>query len=53
MLRKNPTPDAKVMTPPKLDQFITDFASRKVDDAALTKTQGSLLYAVNPLASLV
>ena len=40
MLRKHPKPDTKVMIPPKLDQFITDFAPRKVDkagDAVLTK----------------
>ena len=55
MLRKHPKPDTKVMVPPKLDQFITDFAPRKVDkarDAALTKIQGNLLYAANPLANL-
>ena len=40
MLRKHPKPDTKVMVPPKLDQFITDFAPQKVDkarDAALKK----------------
>jgi hypothetical protein len=55
MLRKYPKPDTKVMVPPKLDQFITDFAPTKVDkarDAALMKIQGNLLYAVNPLANL-
>ena len=55
MLRKHPKPDTKVMIPPKLDQFISDFAPKKVDkarDAALTKIQGSLLDAVNPLANL-
>jgi hypothetical protein len=55
MLRKHPKPDTKVMVPPKPDQFITDFAPKVVDkaqDAALTKIQGSLLYAVNPLANL-
>ena len=55
MLRKHPKADTKVMVPPKLDQFITDFAPKKVDkarDAALTKIQGSLLYAANPLTNL-
>ena len=55
MLQKHPKPDTKVMVPPKLDQFITDFAPRKVDkarNAALTKIQGNLLYAANPLANL-
>ena len=55
MLRKHPKPDTKVMNPPKLDQFITEFSPKKVDkarDASLTKIQGALLYAVNPLANL-
>lgn len=43
------------MVPPKLHQFITDFASKKVDkarDAALIRVQGSLLFAANPVANL-
>lgn len=55
MLKKHPKPDSKVMVPPKLDQFVSDFAPKKVDkarDASLSKIQGSLLYAVNPLANL-
>ena len=55
MLKKHPKPNSKVMVPPKLDQFVSDFAPKKVDkarDAALSKIQGSMLYAVNPLANL-
>lgn len=55
MLRKHPKPDTKAMAPPKLDQFITDFAPKKVDkarDTALTRIQSGLLYAANPLAYL-
>ena len=55
MLKKHPKPNTKVMVPPKLDQFVCDFAPKKVDksrDAAMCKIQGSLLYAVNPLANL-
>ena len=55
MFRKHPKPDTKVMVSPKLDQFITDFAPKKVDkarDAALTRILGSLLYAANALANL-
>ena len=55
MLRKHPKPDTKAMAPPRLDQFITDFAPKKVDkarDAALARIQGGLLYAANPLAYL-
>ena len=36
------------MIPPKLDQFVSDFAPKKVDKAR----QGSLLYAANPLTNL-
>ena len=53
--RKHQKPDTKATVPPKLDQFITDFAPKKVDkawDAALTKVHGRLLYAANPLANL-
>ena len=53
MLKKHP--NSKVMAPPKLDQFVLDVAPKKVDkmrDAALSKIQGSLLYAVNPLTNL-
>ena len=55
MLKKHPKPNSKVMAPPKLDQFVSDFAPKKVDkarDASLSKIQGSLLYAVNPLTNL-
>ena len=55
MLKRHPKPNSKVMTPPKLDQFVSDFVPKKVDkarDAALSKIQGSLLYAVNPLTNL-
>ena len=55
MLRKHPKPDTKVMIPPKLDPFVSDFAPKKVDkarDAGLARIQGSLLYAANPLANL-
>ena len=55
MLRKHSNPDTKATAPPKLDQFITDFAPKKVDkarDAALARIQGGLLYAANPLAYL-
>ena len=55
MLKRHPKPNCKVMAPPKLDQFVSDFAPKKVDkarDAALSKIQGSLLYAVNPLTSM-
>ena len=55
MLKRHPKPNAKVMTPPKLDQFVSDFAPKKVDkakDAALSRIQGSLLYAANPLTNL-
>ena len=39
MLKRHPKPNSKVMGPPKLDQFISDFAPKKVDkarDAALS-----------------
>ena len=55
MLKRHPKPNSKVMVPPKLDQFVSDFAPKKVDkarDAALSKIQGSLLYAVNPLTNM-
>jgi hypothetical protein len=55
MLKRHPKPNAKVMTQPKLDQFVSDFAPKKVDkarDAAMSRIQGSLLYAVNPLTNL-
>ena len=55
MLKKHPKPNTKVMVPPKLDSFVSEFAPKKVDkaiDVALSKIQGSLLYAVNPLANL-
>ena len=52
MLKRHPKPDTPAMTPPKLDQFITDFAPKsivKARDTSLARIQGSLLYAVNPL----
>ena len=55
MLKGHPKPNSKVMVPPKLDQFVSDFAPKKVDkarDAALSRIQGSLLYAVNPLTNM-
>ena len=55
MLKRHPKPNAKVMTPSKLDQFVSDFAPKKVDkarDVALSRIQGSLLYAANPLTNL-
>ena len=55
MLKRHPKPNSKVMVPPRLDQFVSDFAPKKVDkarDAALSKIQGSLLYAVNPLTNM-
>ena len=42
MLKKHPKPNSKVMASPKLDQFVSDFAPKKVDkarDVALSKTQ--------------
>lgn len=55
MLKRHPKPNCKAMVPPKLDQFVSEFAPKKVDkarDAALSKIQGSLLYAVNPLTNM-
>ena len=54
-LKRHPKANAKVMTSPKLDQFVSDFAPKKVDkarDVALSRMQGSLLYAANPLTNL-
>ena len=50
MLKRHPKPDTVVMAPPKLDQFIADFASRSIDkarDSSLAKIQGSVLYATS------
>ena len=55
MLKRHPKPDTEVMVPPKLDSFISDFGGKKLDkarDAQLSKIQGTLLYAANPLTNL-
>ena len=55
MLKRHPKPDTPVMTPPKLDQFITDFAPKNIDkarDTSLARILGSMLYAVNPLVNV-
>ena len=49
MLKKHPKPNSNVMVPPKLDQFVSDFAPKKVDkarDTAMSKIQGSLHYVI-------
>ena len=55
MLKKHPKPDTEAAAPPKLDSFISDFASKKLDkarDAQLARIQGAVLYTVNPLTCL-
>ena len=55
MLRVHPKPDTPVASPPKLDQFMSDFAGKRLDkarDTQLIKIQTNLLYAANPLAKL-
>ena len=49
MQKKRPKPDTEAAAPPKLDSFISDFASKKLDkarDAQLARIQGAVLYAV-------
>ena len=41
--------------PPKLDNFIADFAGKKLDkahDSQLAEIQGAMLYAASPLTNL-
>ena len=55
MLRRHPKPDTKAVIPPKLDQYILDFAGKKLDkarDAQLSRIQANVLYAANPLSKL-
>ena len=55
MLKKHPKPNVKAAQPPKLDQFVSEFAGKKLDkarDAQLEKLQGSVLYVANPLTNL-
>ena len=55
MLRVHLKPETPVASPPKLDQFMLDFAWKRLDkarDTQLIKIQTSLLYAANPLAKL-
>ena len=55
MLKKHPKPNVKAAMPPKLDQFVSEFAGKKLDkarDAQLAKLQASMLYAANPLTNL-
>ena len=55
MLRVHPKPDTPVASPPKLDQFMSDFAGKRLEkahDTQLIKIQTNLLYAANPLAKL-
>ena len=51
----HPKADILTMIPPKLDQFITDFALKSINrarDTSLLHIQGSLLHAVNPLVNV-
>ena len=55
MLSVYPKPDTPVASPLKLDQFMSDFAGKRLDkarDTQLIKIQTNLLYAANPLAKL-
>ena len=55
MLRVHPKPDTPVASPPKLDQFISDVAGKRLDkarDTQLIKIETNLLYVANPLAKL-
>ena len=55
MLKRHLKPDMEAEVSPKLDTFISDFASKKLDkarDAQLARIQGALLYAINPLTCL-
>ena len=55
MLKRHPKPDTEAAVPPKLDNFISDFAGKKLDkarDAQLARIQGAVLYAANPLTCL-
>ena len=55
MLKKHPKPNTKAAKPPKLDQFVVDFAGKKLDkarDAQLCRIQTSVLYVANPLTCL-
>ena len=53
--KRHPKPDTEAVAPPKLDTFISDFASKKLDkacDAQLSRIQGAVLYVANPLTCL-
>jgi hypothetical protein len=55
MLKKHPKPNVKAAKPPKLDQFVVDFAGKKLDkarDAQLCRIQTNVLYVANPLTCL-
>lgn len=55
MLKRHPKPNTKAALPPKLDQFLIDYAGKKLDkakDAQLLRIQSSVLYVANPLANL-
>ena len=55
MLKKHPKANVKAAQPPKLDQFVSEFAGKKLDkarDAQLARVQGSVLYVSNPLTNL-
>ena len=52
MLKRHPKPDVEAAMPPKL---VADFAGKKLDkarDSQLSKIQGAMLYAANPLTNL-
>ena len=41
MLKKHPKPNVKAAQPPKLDQFVSEFAGKKLDNTQLAKVQSS------------
>ena len=46
---------AQHKSPPKLDQFMSEFAEKKFDkarDAQLARIQGAVLHTANPLTNL-
>lgn len=55
MLKKHPKPNATAARLPKLDQFVVDFAGKKLDkarEAQLCRIQTNVLYVANPLTCL-